>query len=292
MKPPVFAYHAPRTLPEALELLGQHGDEAKVLAGGQSLVPLLNFRLIAPEHLVDINRVEGLDSVSHENGSWLLPALVRQRQVERSTELAGALPLLRQALVNVAHPQVRNRGTVCGSVAHADPAAELPTVMVALDASMEVRSHSASRTIAAEDFFQFHLTTVLEPEELLTAVRIPEQPPGTLSAFREFAIRRGDFALAAVSAVVTMAADGTVERCRLVAAGVAPTPRRLSLCEAAVQGSRLQDEVLGDAEEAARSEVSPTDDIHGDSEYRRRVVGVLARRALSDIRHQLEENDD
>jgi aerobic carbon-monoxide dehydrogenase medium subunit len=292
MKPPVFAYHAPRTLPEALELLGQHGDEAKVLAGGQSLVPLLNFRLIAPEHLVDINRVEGLDSIGHDEGSWLLPALVRQRQVERSDELAAALPLLRQALVNVAHPQVRNRGTVCGSVAHADPAAELPTVMVALEASMEVRSHSASRTIAAEDFFQFHLTTALEPEELLTGVRIPEQPPGTLSAFREFAIRRGDFALAAVSAVVTMAADGTVARCRLVAAGVAPTPHRLSLSEAAVQGSRLQDEVLGDAEEAARSEVSPTDDIHGDSEYRRRVVGVLARRALSDIRNQLEENDD
>lgn len=287
MKPPVFAYHAPHTLPEALELLARYGDEAKVLAGGQSLVPLLNFRLIAPEHLVDINRVEGLDAIDRDAGGWRLSALVRQRQVERSAELADAVPLLRQALVNVAHPQVRNRGTVCGSLAHADPAAELPSVMVALGASMELRSHSSARTVAAEDFFQFHLTTVLEPEELLTAVHIPRQPPGSLFAFREFAIRRGDFALAAVSAVVTMAPDGTVGRCRLVAAGVAPTPHRLARSEDVVQGTRLEDEVLGDVEEVAR-----TDDIQGDNAYQRRVVGVLTRRALSDVRKQLEENDD
>jgi carbon-monoxide dehydrogenase medium subunit len=292
MKPPVFAYHAPQTLPEALQLLEEHGEEAKILAGGQSLVPMLNFRLIAPEHLIDINRVQGLDAIAYADASWRIPALVRQREVERSDELARALPMLRQALVNVAHPQVRNRGTVCGSVAHADPAAELPAVMVALDASMEVRSRAGSRTVGAEDFFQFHLTTVLEPEELLTAIQIPELPPGSVCSFKEFAIRRGDFALAAVGAVVVPGPDGTVEQCRLVAAGVAPTPRRLRQSEAAVIGTRLEDEVLGDAEELARGDVSPTDDIHGDSEYRRRVVGVLARRALADIRDQLEESHD
>jgi carbon-monoxide dehydrogenase medium subunit len=286
MKPPLFDYHSPRTVDEALALLGEHGDEAKVLAGGQSLVPLLNFRLIAPEHLVDINRVEGLDQVEQRDGEWILPALVRQRQVERSEALADSVPLLRQALVNVAHPQVRNRGTVCGSVAHADPAAELPMVMVALDASMEIRSQAASRTVRAEDFFEFHLTTVLEPEELLTAVRIPDQR-GTVSAFREFATRRGDFALAAVSVVATPGPDGTIASSRIVAAGVAPTPRRLLATEDVVRSTDLSDQVLGDAEEAVRGEVSPTDDIHADSEYRRRVIGVLTRRALADIRSQL-----
>ena len=281
MKPGRFSYHAPTSVAEALDLLDEHAGEAKVLAGGQSLMPLLAFRMAAPEHIVDINRLPGLDTPERTPSGWRLPALVRQRAVERSTELARELPLLRQALVQVAHPQIRNRGTVCGSLAHADPSAELPAVMTALDARMQVAARSGERTVAAEDFFVFHLTTALEPEEVLLGVEIDDLPPGTRTSFQEFATRHGDFGLASVAAVVTRAADGTVERCRLVAAGVAATPQRLRAAEDAVLGSRLEPQALVAAERAVHREVSPTGDVHASADYRRQLVSVLARRALA-----------
>ena len=172
MKPGRFAYHAPRELDEALALLREYGDEAKVLAGGQSLMPILNFRLTQIDHLVDINRLGGgLDEPRVEPDAITIPALVRQRRVERSAELARVLPMLTTALRDVAHPQIRNRGTICGSLAHADPAAELPTVMTALDARFTVVSADGVRTLDAAEFFVFHLTTALEPEELFFRLR-------------------------------------------------------------------------------------------------------------------------
>jgi aerobic carbon-monoxide dehydrogenase medium subunit len=283
MKPGRFAYHAPTSVAEALEVLAEQAGEAKVMAGGQSLMPLLSFRMASPEHIVDINRLPDMAEPERTAAGWYFPALVRQRTVERSAVLAEELPLLRQALLQVAHPQIRNRGTVCGSLAHADPAAELPAVMTALGARMHVASTAGERTVAAEDFFVFHLTTALEPDELLVGVEVDALQPGTRTSFQEFATRHGDFGLASVAAVVTRADDGTVERCRLVASGVSATPQRLLAAEEAVVGTRLEPGALVAAERAVHREVSPTGDVHAPAEYRRQLVSVLARRALAEI---------
>ncbi|TNC29059.1 FAD binding domain-containing protein [Amycolatopsis alkalitolerans] len=287
MKPGRFTYHAPRSLDEALALLAEHGDESKILAGGQSLMPLLNFRLAQIGHLVDINRIGEEFGTIGEGDTIRLPALVRQRQAERSAALAEALPLLGQALRQVAHPQVRNRGTLCGSLAHADPAAELPTVMSVLDTTFTIASARGIRTVEVADFFQFHLTTALEPDELLLDVRIRRPAPGTVTVFHEFATRRGDFALAAIAAAVRFEGD-RVAGCRIAAAGVAPTPRRLTDVEALVTGSSLDTAVLAEARTAARESVEPTGDIHAGSAYRKRLTGVLVHRALADARAQQE----
>jgi aerobic carbon-monoxide dehydrogenase medium subunit len=287
MKPGRFTYHAPRELDEALALLGEYGDEAKVLAGGQSLLPMLNFRLTQVEHLVDINRMGSRYAEVTTGETITVPALVRQRQAERSPELAADLPLLGEALRQVAHPQIRNRGTLCGSLAHADPAAELPTVMSVLDTTFTLASARGVRTVDVADFFQFHLTTALEPDELLLQVNIRRPPPGTITVFREFATRRGDFALAAVAAAVRF--DGaTVTDCRIAAAGVGPTPQRLTAAETLVAGSELGSDILGDAGSAAGDAVEPAGDIHASAAYRRRLTGVLVRRALGDARARQE----
>jgi carbon-monoxide dehydrogenase medium subunit len=289
MKPGRFTYHAPRELDEALALLKEHGDEAKVLAGGQSLMPMLNFRLAQIEHLIDINRLGGgLDEARIEAGKITIPALVRQRKAERSPEMARALPLLTAALRHVAHPQIRNRGTICGSLAHADPAAELPTVMTALDAKFTVASADGVRTLDATEFFQFHLTTALEPEELLLEVTVDAPPEGTYTAFREFAARHGDFALAGVAVTCGLDESGAVTGCRVVAAGVAPTPQRLTAAEGIAAGSRLDDATLAEIEAAAREEIEPTSDIHASAVYRRRLTGALVKRALADVKKQQE----
>lgn len=283
MKPSRFTYHAPQELEAALDLLGQHGDEAKLLAGGQSLLPLLSFRMAAPEHIVDINRLTGLDTLRRTDTGWCIPALVRQRAVERSPEVAASVPLLIQALEQVAHPQIRNRGTVCGSLAHADAAAELPAVMLALEATMHLVSRAGERRISAEDFFVFHLTTAIADDELLLDVSVEDLRPRTYSSFQEFATRRGDFGIAGVAAVVTVDESGVVTRSRIVAAGVAPTPVRLIGAEQIVLGQRLEPAVLMAAGAAAREEVSPTGDVHAGGAYRRQLVGILTQRALRDV---------
>jgi carbon-monoxide dehydrogenase medium subunit len=283
MKPARFTYHAPRELDEALELLRDLGDEAKVLAGGQSLMPMLNFRLAHVEHLVDINRIgEQWAAPAFGDTTITIPALVRQRQLERSAEAARLLPVLTEALHQVAHPQIRNRGTICGSLAHADPAAELPSVLTVLDAKFTLASARGVRTVPAADFFLFHLTTALEPDELLLQVSVDRPGTNQYSAFREFATRRGDFALAGV-AVVCEVDDGVVTACRIAAAGVAPTPQRLTETELLVIGQPLGPDLGAAAEATARAQVDPTGDIHASAEYRARLTGVLVKRALADI---------
>jgi carbon-monoxide dehydrogenase medium subunit len=292
VKPPPFAYHAPRELDEALALLDTFGDEAKVLAGGQSLVPMLNFRIAHVDHLIDINRMGGgLGEPRWDGGALILPALVRQARVAASPAIAQAFPLLPRALEHVGHAQIRNRGTVCGSLAHADPAAELPTVMSALDARFTVASARGTRTVGVDDFFVFHLTTALEPDELLIQVTIDPPAPGTFCAFREFATRRGDFALAAVAAVCRFDESAVVTACRIAAAGVAPVPVRLRRVEALVTGNRLDGPLLGEAAALARTEVRPTGDIHASAAYRQRLTGVLVSRALADAHTQQEAAD-
>jgi carbon-monoxide dehydrogenase medium subunit len=289
MKPGRFAYHAPRELDEALAMLHEYGDEAKVLAGGQSLMPMLNFRLAQIEHLVDINRLgDDLSEVGWAADTVAIPALVRQRHVERSARVAETLPILAEALGQVAHPQIRNRGTICGSLAHADPAAELPSVMSVLDATFTIASSRGTRTVPVEDFFQFHLTTAIEPDELLLRVRVNLPGPDTFGVFREFATRHGDFALAGVAALCQLDSDGVVRACRIAAAGVAPTPHRLHSVEELLVGQRLADTVLREAEQLAHNEVDPTGDIHASAAYRQRLTGALVKRALTEVRAQQE----
>ncbi|WIX75862.1 xanthine dehydrogenase family protein subunit M [Amycolatopsis carbonis] len=289
MKPGRFTYHSPRSLDEALAALQVYGDDAKVLAGGQSLMPMLNFRLARFEHLVDVNRL-GAEYAEPTFGDTriTIPLLVRQRRVERSEEAARLLPVLTEALAQVAHPQIRNRGTICGSLAHADPAAELPSVLSVLDATFTIASSRGVREVPAEEFFLFHLTTSLEPDELLLQVSVPRPPVNQFSSFREFATRRGDFALAGVAAVCEVDAAGVVTTCRVAAAGVAPTPHRLTDVEALVTGASLNEDLWPDVEAAARAQVDPTGDIHASAEYRSRLTGVLVKRALADIRGKLE----
>jgi aerobic carbon-monoxide dehydrogenase medium subunit len=288
VKPPRFAYHAPASVPEAVELLGAYSDSSKVLAGGQSLFPVLSFRLAAPEHLIDINRLPGLDQIERTPTGWRIPALVRQRQAELSAELEAGAPLLTEALRQVAHPQIRNRGTICGSLAHADSSAELPAVMLALGARMTIAAAAGTRTVDADDFFLFHMTTAIEPHELLLAVEFDDAAPATYTAFREFAPRKGDFCLAGAAVTATFSAEGTVERCRVVAAGVGPVPLRLASVEETVTGSALDARTLAAAEDAARREVSPAGDVHASADYRRQLASVLVRRALTTVNAKKE----
>jgi carbon-monoxide dehydrogenase medium subunit len=247
-------------------------------------MPMLNFRLARIEHLVDINRLGSQWGTPTFGASVItIPALVRQRQLERSGEAAALAPVLTEALHHVAHPQIRNRGTICGSLAHADPAAEMPTVLTALDARFTVASARGMRTLPAEEFFLFHLTTALEPDELLLEVSFDRPGPRRFSSFREFATRRGDFALAGVAAVCEVDASGVVTDCRLVAAGVAPTPQRLTDAEQLLVGQHLLSGLAEAAGAAARGQVEPTGDIHASADYRARLTGVLVKRALIDI---------
>jgi CO/xanthine dehydrogenase FAD-binding subunit len=280
VKPAPFEYDDPRMLDEALALLAEHGDDAKVLAGGQSLVPLLNFRLARPGRLIDINRIEELDYLRFDDGVVRIGALARHASLEESAETARRVPLLTQAVGFVGHLQIRNRGTVGGSVAHADPAAELPVALAALDARYHVRSRSGDRVVDAEDMFVTHLTTSLAPEDLLTEIEVPVPPPATGSAFVEFSRRHGDFALGGAAAMVTLGGDGACERARIALLAAAPTPVRARDAEDWLRGVAIDEATAAEAAARAVAGVSPTGDIHGSSEYRRGLVEAMVKRAL------------
>jgi carbon-monoxide dehydrogenase medium subunit len=282
VKPPPFLYLRPETLDEALTQLAEHGDEAKVLAGGQSLVPLLNFRLARPTVLIDLNLVRELTQLGREDGVLRVGAMVRQRTAERAAEVAEACPLIPRALHHVGHVQIRYRGTIGGSFAHADPAAELPAVSLVTGAEIVARSVRGHRTIAADGFFLGPFTTALEPDEILTEVRFGPTD-GARVAFIEMARRVGDFALGGVAAVVRFGDGSTVSDVRLAALGMGAEPHRLAEAEAAVRGRAITDEVRRDAAAAASRESDPLGDVHADAEYRRELVGVLVARALKEV---------
>jgi aerobic carbon-monoxide dehydrogenase medium subunit len=280
VKPVDFDLHRPATLDAALALLAGYGDDARVLAGGQSLVPLLNFRLARPDHVVDIGRVPGLGDLRETPDGLVVGAMVRQSGAERAAAVAARCPLLAAALPWIAHPPIRARGTICGSLAHADPAAELPAVAVALDATFVAVSTGGQREIAAADFFQAHLTTALRPDELLAAVRFPAAAPGTGAAFCEASRRRGDFAMAGVAAQVTLA-DGVIADARVCVSGVAGVPLRCAGSERALLGSAADPEALHAAAGAALDILDPAGDLHATADYRRHLAGVLLRRAVA-----------
>lgn len=279
MKPPAFEYIAAGTVEEAVSVLAQHDGEAKVIAGGQSLVPMLNFRLLAPAVLVDLNRIPGLDGVTEQDGGLRIGALTRHRTLETSEIVKARFPVLNAAMQFVAHLAIRNRGTIGGSLCHADPAAELPTMAVLLDAEIEAAGPKGERVIAAQDFFESALSTTLEEDEIVTGVRLPGLAARTGWAFEEFARRSGDFGIAGVG--VTIALDGdAVTEARVALLGVGQTPLRARAAEAVLQGQQQDAELIAAAAQAAASDAEPEDDLHGSADYRRHLVGVLTRRAV------------
>lgn len=281
MKPPRFQYCAPRILDEALTLLEQYGDDTKVLAGGQSFIPLLNMRLAGPTYIVDINRLSELNYIEPEDGYIAIGATTRQRQVERSVWVQHEFPLLIEAVKHIGHMQIRNRGTVVGSIAHADPAAELPALLTCLNGEVLAQSSSGERVIKAEEFFTGYLTTSLEPGEMLTEVRFPWIPPQAGWAFMEFARRSGDYALVGATAVLTPTLDDRCMSAHIAYLGVAGYPIRAHAVEDALIGTRLDEQTLDIAAEAARSVVSDDmGDVHATVEYRRVLTAELTRRIL------------
>jgi CO/xanthine dehydrogenase FAD-binding subunit len=279
MKPAAFEYHRPESLEEAIEVLGRLGDEGRILAGGQSLVPLMNFRLAQPEHVVDVNWLGELDYVRAEDGTVRVGALARQSAVERNAAVAAQVPLLREALGFVAHPPIRHRGTLVGSVAHADPAAELPSVALALDATVTVRGAGGDRQIAAKDFFLGPFETAIEPGELATEVAFATAAPGTGYGFVEFARRHGDFAIAGAGVTLALR-DGKVADPRVVLCGVGPTPLRAEAAERALDGAAPGEETIAAAAEAAVEGIEPPADMHGGTRYRIGVARAQVRRAI------------
>lgn len=280
MKPPLFDYYDPRTLEEALDLLERYGPEAKVLAGGQSLVPLLNLRLARPSVLVDLNRIPGMDTIRREDGWLRVGAMARQWDVEHAPQVIQNLPILAEALRFVGHPQIRMRGTIGGSIAHADPAAELPALLTCLAGEVVAQRRSGSRVISAGELFVTVLTTSLQPDEILTEVRWPIPPPGTGWAFVELARRHGDYALAGVAALVRLDSDGSVAEARIGITGCGSVPVRAVQAEQALRGARASEKTWEEAGRLAASALDPPSDLHASGEYRRRVAAVLVSRAL------------
>jgi len=280
LKPAPFEYHVPDTVEEALALMAEHGDEARPLAGGQSLVPMMAFRLARPSVLVDLNRLGDLARIEVEDGEVTIGAMVRERAAERSAAVADNVPLLALALPLIGHEAIRTRGTLGGSLAHCDPAGELPAVAVATDARLTVRSQRrGERRLPAEEFFISHFTTALADDEILTAITFPSARGGTGSAFEEMARRHGDFAIVGVATRLHIA-GGVVSEARVVLTGVAEKPFRSMAAEVVLTGAAAEPAAFDEAAEAAEAELDPPSDLHGTAAYRRHVAGVLVRRTL------------
>lgn len=279
MKPAAFGYAAPTSLAEVTALLAEHEDEEpRVIAGGQSLVPLMNFRLAQPGYLVDLQRVEGLSEIRAEGDTLCVGAMVRQSAAEESPDVARVAPLLAEALGHVAHRPVRNSGTVGGSIAHADPSAELPAVALAADAQMTLAGPSRERRVAAADFFVGPFETVLQPGEILTEVRFDPQPAG--HAFVEFARTRGSFAIAGVACLLEVDTAGRVERAAIAISGVDATPVRATATEQALVGTVPDERSIRSAAEATVAVLSPADDVHGSTETRTDIARTYLRRGI------------
>ncbi len=279
MKPAPFDYVAPRSVEEAVDHLARHGTDARVLAGGQSLVRLMNTRLATPAVLVDINRVDGLDAIEVENGSIRIGATARQRAAELSDVVRAETPLLAEAGAHVAHASVRRRGTGVGSIAFADPSAELPAALLALDGEAVVSGPGGERTVAAADLFAGAFETSLDPGELITAVRVPRSS-GAGAAWVEVARRQGDLPVCGAGAVVTLDGSGAIASARLALCGVGDRPLRATAAEEALAGARPTDEAISAAADAAARHLDPPSDPHGSADFRRHLAVVMTRRSV------------
>jgi len=279
VKPAKFDYHAPTSLDDAVALLQRYGGDAKILAGGQSLMPLLNFRLSRPAALVDLNRIASLAYIREENGQVRLGAMTRQRTIEFSPVVARRLPLLSEATKWVGHLPIRTRGTIGGSIAHADPSAEYPAVLTALEGEVVASGPNGERVVKAKDLFLTYLTTSLESDEVLSEIRLPVMPMGAGFALEEFARRHGDFAIVAIAAMVVRDA-ARCKQARLATAGAGPVPVRLRAAEEILERDGVTDAAIDAAARRAAELVSPDSDIHASADYRRHLTMVLTRRAL------------
>lgn len=280
MKPSAFAYHDPRSSGDLMALLAKL-DNAKLLAGGQSLMPMLNLRLVAPDHLIDINRIPELAGIRLSAERVEIGAMTRQADVLASGDLASVAPVFGQALAHVGHLQTRSRGTIGGSCCHLDPAAELPALCALLDTEFDVIGPHGARLVPASDWFRGYLQSALDEREILRAIRWRPWSRGHGHGFHEYARRRGDFAIAGAAALLDFAADRSIRRAAIVAFGVEPAPRRLGRTERALLGRKLDNEALAAAAEEARS-LDAMSDLHVSAEYRRHIAGVVTRRALAD----------
>ncbi len=286
MKPTAFEYRRVETIDEAIELLAEHAEESSLLAGGQSLVPTMNFRLAQPSVIIDLNPVRDLAYIREsESGGLRIGAMTRQRAVERSPLVRDRAPLLYEAMPTIAHPQIRNRGTIGGSVAHADPSAELPAVLLALEARFLLRSQEGERWVDAADFFVGMFSTDRRPEELLAEIEIPAKPAGSGWSFREIARRHGDYALIGVAAGVTLDAVGRCSKARLTFLSAGDGVVEARQAQEILTGEALSDErIEAAAETASRDDIEPLPDMHATEEYRRHLARVLSRQALSQAR--------
>jgi len=281
MKLPPFEYSCPTSVADAIALLAAHGGEAKPLAGGQSLVPMLAFRVASPSHVIDLRKLKELRQINISAQGITLGAMVRWRDILDDARLPAAHPLLVEAVSHVAHYQIRNRGTVGGSLAHADPAAEMPGIAVTCDAEIAVASKAATRTIAAADFFRGPLMTALKPDEIITEIRLPPWPARRRFGFEEFARRKGDFAIAGVALFYDLDDGGKARGVHIGAIGVADRPLRLAAAENVLNGKLVDAATIAAVAEAASAAVDPPDDIHASGAYRRALLGTLAERALA-----------
>jgi carbon-monoxide dehydrogenase medium subunit len=279
MYPGRFEYHAPATLDEALAILDRYGDEAKVLAGGQSLIPLMKLRFASPRALVDVNRVPGLGGLAEEDGELRIGALVRHKDCERSELLGGRWGVLGDAAPQISDPIVRNLGTVAGSLAHADPQGDWGSALMAADARVVARGSGGSREIAVEDLLLGPFTTALEPTEVITEVRVPDPGPRAAGTYLKLERKVGDYATAAVAVHLSFS-NGSVERAGIALTGVGPRNLRARAAEEALAGARLDDEAIGEAARLAAEAAEPQDDVRGSADYKRNVVRVFVERGL------------
>lgn len=280
MKPPVFEYQAPKTVSDAIAALAS-SEDAMVLAGGQSLLPAMNFRLSRPALLIDIQHVAGLKGIAIEGGQIVVKAMARHRELELDARVREANPLIAEAMAHVAHVPIRNRGTVVGSLCHADAAAEMPMLLVLLGGKVVAQGRDGKREIAADDFFQFHLTTTRRRDEIIVEAHFPVLPRDAGYAFDELTRRHGDYAIAGVGTVLRLGADGKVADIRIAACGIAARPLRLAEAEKRLIGTRLETADLRAAGEAAANAVTAPDDMHATTAYRRQVAATLTRRLVA-----------
>jgi carbon-monoxide dehydrogenase medium subunit len=291
MKPAPFEYHVPNSIEQALELMREHGDEAKILAGGQSLVPAMNFRVVQPSVLVDINRVPELGYIREDGGVLRVGAMTRERQLEFDPLIAKRTPLLAEALPFIAHPQIRNRGTIGGSLVNADPAAELPVLMLALDARLKARKVTGERWIEADDFFVGMFTTALDADEMLVEIELPFMPERTGWSFMEVSPRAGDYALMGVAALVTLDEGGKCRRAKLVYLNAGDGPVDAKEAARLLEGDMVDEKRIESAAgHASESEITPFGNVHTSPDFQRHLANVLTKKALAQALRRAGEN--
>jgi CO/xanthine dehydrogenase FAD-binding subunit len=290
MKPAPFEYYAPDTVEQALDLMSQYTGDAKILAGGQSLVPAMNFRIVQPSVLIDLNHAAELGYIREDENVLRIGAMTRERELEFNPLISRWAPLLVEAAPHIAHPQIRNRGTIGGSIVNADPAAELPVLMLALRARLKAKSVSGERWIESQDFFLGMFTTALEPDEILVEIELPASPPRTGWSFMEVAPRAGDYALMGVAALLTLAENGKCEHARLVYLNAGEGPVETKEAEKLLIGESLNDHLIeAVASKASETEINPFGNIHTSPEFQRHLANVLTKKTLKQAAQRAEE---